>query len=285
MTPFQWLGSKSRMSERVINYLLEGAIYVEPFCGSAAIFFNKEPHQKEVLNDLDSNIINLFKTIQNKDSCRIVEEKIKWTLYSREEFTKALTILKLENPDPIERAWAFYVTQNQGFSGNLPKSSGNWGRVFMSAGDRARTTSQWENRQYLFEEWNTRLLHTTLTNTDALECIKYWDSSKTVFYIDPPYIKSTRRSGDYGHEINLIFHKNLCKTLLNTKGKAILSGYNDDSTYQPLLENGWFLIEMNAICHSASKTRTTRPDNGKNPEDQRRTECLWIKGSKRNLFN
>ncbi len=286
ITPFRWMGGKSTLASKILSYLPEEKIYVEPFCGSAALLFHKHPSPVEVLNDLDSNIVNLFRVLQDKDLYKQLEDKIQWTLYSREEFIKALEILHTQEVNPVEKAWAFYVTQNQGVGGNLPKSSGDWGRVFIPSGNKATTASQWGNRQQLFGEWQERLMRVQIDRIDALECIKYWDSPETVFYIDPPYIESTRKSGKYLHETEDDFHTNLCTILLNLQGKAVLSGYNDNMTYQSLLENGWSLVELDTVCRAAAQTRTSGlKGKGKLLENQRRTECLWIKGTKKNLFN
>lgn len=285
ITPFRWMGGKSTLASKILSYLPEEKIYVEPFCGSAALLFHKHPSPVEVLNDLDSNIVNLFRVLQDKDLYKQLEDKIKWTLYSREEFITAFNILKAENMGPIEKAWAFYVTQNQGFGGVKP-TVGRWGRAFIPSGDRAMTASQWGSRQQLFGEWQERLMRVQIDHIDALECIKYWDSPETVFYIDPPYIESTRKSGKYLHDTVDDFHTNLCTLLLNLQGKAVLSGYNDNVTYQPLSENGWSLVELDTVCRAAAQTRTSGlKGKGKLLENQRRTECLWIKGSKKNLFN
>lgn len=285
MTPFRWMGGKSTLASKILNYIPQEKIYVEPFCGSAALLFHKDPSPVEVLNDLDSHIVNLFRVLQDKDLYKQLENKIQWTLYSREEFVKALEILHSQEVNPVEKAWAFYVTQNQGFGGVKP-TVGRWGRAFIPSGDRAMTASQWGNRQKLFGEWHERLMRVQIDHNEGLECIQYWDSPETVFYIDPPYIESTRKSGEYHHDINSDFHSRLCTILLNLQGKAVLSGYNDNSTYQPLLENEWSLVELETVCRAAAQTRTSGlKGTGKLLEKQKRTECLWIKGTKKNLFN
>ena len=58
-------------------------VYLEPFCGSGAVFFNKEPGAVETINDLDGDVVNLFRVL------REAPEELRWALeltpYSRVE--------------------------------------------------------------------------------------------------------------------------------------------------------------------------------------------------------
>ena len=130
-SPFRWFGGKSKHAERILSFLPSGRVYVEPFCGAASLFWQKEPHPVEVLNDLHSEIVNLFRVLQDPEKVKELEYRIHWTLYSREEFVKALRMEDQEGISDIDRAWAFYVRQNQGFGGEA-NSEGNWGRVLLA---------------------------------------------------------------------------------------------------------------------------------------------------------
>jgi len=60
----------------------------------------------------------------------------------------------------------------------------------------------------------------------ALELIKREDTPGTLFYCDPPYLHETRTATDaYSYEMSEEEHRDLLATLLQCKGKVMLSGY------------------------------------------------------------
>jgi DNA adenine methylase len=71
-----------------------------------------------------------------------------------------------------------------------------------------------------------RLKNVALSNRPAADVIREFDGPATVFYLDPPYLQSTRASPDvYCHEMTEPQHRELLDTLLTVKGKVLLSGY------------------------------------------------------------
>ncbi|WP_071882274.1 DNA adenine methylase [Candidatus Sodalis pierantonius] len=59
-----WVGEKRRLAKRLLSYFPEHKCYVEPFCGGAALFFSKEPSTVEVLNDINGDLINLYRVVK-----------------------------------------------------------------------------------------------------------------------------------------------------------------------------------------------------------------------------
>ncbi len=85
-----------------------------------------------------------------------------------------------------------------------------------------------------------RLQNVMILNTsDFIKIIREFDSASTVFYVDPPYIPSSRvmtKTGDYQHEMTRSDHLTLLNELRNIKGRAIVSGYISDE--YGILEEG-----------------------------------------------
>ncbi|ENE7619087.1 DNA adenine methylase, partial [Salmonella enterica] len=79
-----WVGGKRKLARRLLPLFPAHICYVEPFCGGAAIFFMKTPSKAEVLNDINGDIINLYRIIQNHPEEFI--KQFKWALTSREIF-------------------------------------------------------------------------------------------------------------------------------------------------------------------------------------------------------
>jgi len=263
------------MAAKIIPHIPPGRIYVEPYCGAASIFWHLTPPRAvEVLNDLNGDVVNLFRVLQDESQFAAFAHRITWTLYSVDEFRKAL---ECDSDDPIDRAWAFFVRQNQGFSGK-GETEGDWGRAFTSSRGMAESASIWRGRIKLLATWHDRLSRVQLDNRNSLDVIRYWDSKDTVFYLDPPYISDTRAQGKrnvYAHECDDSHHAELVETLLHIKGQAVLSGYAHP-IYEPLVD--WDRIDIPTACHAASKGRGTKLQGaGSALEHVARTETLWIK--------
>lgn len=77
-------GSKWSMADWIIEHMPEHETYLEPFFGSGAVLFNKAPSKIETVNDLDGQVVNLFRVI--RDRPEDLAEKIRWTPYSRQEY-------------------------------------------------------------------------------------------------------------------------------------------------------------------------------------------------------
>jgi DNA adenine methylase len=275
LSPFLWFGGKGNLAKKILPYLPKGKVYVEPFCGAASIFWHlPEPYGVEVLNDLNGEIVNLFRVLQDTTLFEEFRHRTIWTPYSLDEFRKALSV----GPDapPIDRAWAFFVRQNQGFGG-IAKSEGTWSRTFGSRRGMAKKACSWRGRMKLLDTWHDRLTRVQIDNRCALKVIEYWDSPDTVFYIDPPYALDTRVGGKvYDHECEDDFHHNLVSLLLTLKGKVALSGYATD-IYAPLESAGWARVDIKTACMVSGRTRqSAERGTGSAMKNHARTESLWL---------
>ncbi len=55
----RWAGSKQSSLDALASFFTEGSRYLEPFCGSAALFFRLNPRQA-VLSDLNKDLISFY---------------------------------------------------------------------------------------------------------------------------------------------------------------------------------------------------------------------------------
>jgi DNA adenine methylase len=278
MAPVMWYGGKGNLARRLMPHLPPGKVYVEPYCGAASMFWHlQEPRPVEVLNDLDGEIINLFRCLQDKAAFEELMHRLIWTPYSLDEFRRALQT-PLDAP-PIDRAWALFVRQNQGFGG-VAETEGHWGRTFTSTRGMAGLASNFRGRIKLLTRWHDRLTRVQLDSRDALKVIRYWDSADTVFYLDPPYVTGTRVKGTtdvYSHEQDDEHHAELVELLLSIEGQAMLSGYAHE-IYVPLEHAGWERIELATTSSAASRGRGTKlRGKGSALEHAKRTEVIWVK--------
>lgn len=274
--PFRWFGGKGTMLSKLLPLIPSGGRpYCEPYAGAASVFFARDPAPVEVLNDLDDRIVNLFRVLQDREQFEDLRHRIMWTPYARAEFGRALDILENSSDDPVERAWAFFVAINQGFSG-VASTIGHWGRTFISSGGMALAVSNWIMRQTMMDAWHWRLMRCQIDSRDALEVIRYWDNPDAVFYIDPPYHHATRKSKSvYAVEQNHDHHAALVETIINCQGAVVLSGY-DHPVYQPLVDAGWEVTRFETACYAASRARGTGlRGTGALKAKAPRTEVVW----------
>ena len=59
------LGNKKKIAVEIQKYFPPHKIYIEPFFGAGGMFFNKPKAETNILNDLDSDVFNLFNIITN----------------------------------------------------------------------------------------------------------------------------------------------------------------------------------------------------------------------------
>jgi DNA adenine methylase len=275
--PFQYFGGKGNMLARLLSLLPPHQVYVEPFCGAASLFFAKQPSPVEVLNDLNEDVVNVFRVLQNKETHEELRFRLMYTPYARSEFVRALEMREQKDLTPVDRAWAFLVRQNMGIGGTA-RTNGNWGRVFISNQGCAETCNRWLMRLSMLDAWRWRLMLVQIDCRDALEVIRYWDSPDTLFYVDPPYVSATRKDQNvYAYEMTNEHHKELVGLLLGIKGKAVVSGY-EHPLYSPFAQAGWKVHKFQTTCHAAGRVRGSGLQGDKSASAKvPRTEVVWVK--------
>ena len=228
-------GSKWNIAAKLVGLIPEHHSYVEPYFGSGAVLFNKAASRIETVNDLDSEITNLFKCIQ-MDSERLARVIIT-TPFSRETYDKQFEKLESDiNLDSYERAANFLIRcwQGHGFRTNGYKVG--WKNDVQG---RERMYALWN--WYRLPEWIVdiaeRLRMVQIENRPALEVIERFNHTGVFMYIDPPYVLGTRAGKQYKYEMTDSEHEKLLKTLLQSRAKIMISGYESDM-YNSYLK-GW----------------------------------------------
>ncbi len=262
--PVIWFGGKSALSPIIAHLVPPAKIFVEPFGGAASVLIQRTPSSLEVYNDIDNDLVNLFRAIQDTQRFNILQHRLTWTLFSRAEFGTAVEILKVSN-DKDARAWAFFVVANQGIAGNL---AGSWSRSLSPQGNAPPTVLRWQKRVDALMFFHRRFRNVQIENKDAFELIQEYDSKDTAFYVDPPYLPETRQSsGKYKHEISSEQHEKLLETLLNLNGSVVLSSYPSDMYFEKLASASWERREFKRWCSSQIRKRRAKRDS--------RVEVLW----------
>lgn len=249
----RYFGGKWMLAPWIISLLPPHEIYVEPFGGAASVLMRKPRAKVEVYNDLDGEIVNVFRVLRDKDDARRLERNLRFTPYARGEYALAF----LEGGDDIERARRTIV---RAFMGHGPDSVNPGHR----SGFRAKTLNSnrtaaldWVNYPPEVPRFCERLSGVTIEARDAFELIPDFDTEHTLFYVDPPYLHATR--GDrhnYRHELSDDVHARLLNLLSGLRGMVVLSGYASPE-YERL---GWKRCETEAMADGA----------------RARVECAWL---------
>lgn len=247
-------GSKWNIASQLVRLIPEHHTYVEPFFGSGAVLFNKQQSNIEMVNDLDSNVVNLFHCIQ--EDAQNLARMVMTTPFSREIYEVTYRNA-YDNDDSYQKALKFLIQCWQGYGFRTDGSKVGW-RNDVQGRERAYALWNW----YRLPEWiidiAERLRMVQIENRPALEVIERFNYSNVFMYIDPPYMLHTRTGKQYNYEMTNSDHEELLKMLLRSKAKIMLSGYESDM-YNDYLA-GW-----------GKKQFSSYAEHGKP-----RTETVWI---------
>lgn len=208
-----WIGGKSHLKNQIISLIpADCERYIEVCGGAGWVLFGKDKvkGQMEVFNDIDGDLINLYRQI--KYNCSQLQSEIDW-LQSRELFNQYRYEIenKIELSD-LQRAARYLYLIKCSFGSN--RSS------FATA---PKTIS---NIIDDLPAYQARLKNVIIENRDFESLIKTYDREKAVFYIDPPYVASERYYNRNYSSFNKDDHIRLNAVLKAIKGRFILS-YND----------------------------------------------------------
>ena len=205
-----WMGGKRRLAPLLLPLFPEHSCYVEVFAGGAALFFARPERAKsEVLNDVNGELINLYRVV--KHHLEELVRQFRWALSSREVF-KWLQDTPPETPTDVQRAARFYYLQQACFGGRVG------GQTFGTA-----TTAPPRLNLLRMEEQlsaaHLRLADALIERLDWRECMRRYDRPHTLFYLDPPYWGTE----GYGVDFPWQEYEAMAELLPRLEGKAILS--------------------------------------------------------------
>lgn len=204
-----WMGGKRRLASQILPLFKEHTAYVEPFCGGAAMFFMKEPSKVEVINDLNGELINLYRVV--KHHLDELVKQFRWTLVSRQEY------LWHQQSEPetltdIQRAARFFYLQKLAFGGKVVGQ--NFGTAACTP-PRLNLTRLEED----LSQAHLRLARATIESLDWKDCFKRYDRTGTLFYLDPPYWGTA----GYGNDFELDEYQAMAELAMKAKGQVVIS--------------------------------------------------------------
>ncbi len=232
-------GGKWRIAPWIISHFPPHKVYCEPFFGGGAVFFTKAPCGIETINDIDGNVVNLFRVC--RDNPKELARALELTPWAREEFLACME----ESDDPVEQARRTVVRFHQAYAINN-HSPESWRND--QAGSRSHCAGVWKRLPEIVLSVCERLKQTQIENVDAIELIKRYNSPDALLYLDPPYPLKIRSDNMYKHEMVDEQHEELLRVVLKSKSNVILSSY-DNELYNDTLK-GWYTSEKQTIAQA-----------------------------------
>lgn len=245
--PLRRYGGKVLLAKWIVSGFPEHETYIEPFCGSGAVFFAKEPSQAEILNDTEGRIIAAFEQMRSRP---FELAALLWaTPYAQKNWRD------MADKSEIEKAALFIASTQQFYAGATYNST-----FSVDAGhankNKARVWADWFQR---ILPAAARLKDAQLLNEDAFKVIdRFKHLPNALWYIDPPYL---------GHEKeyqNSVPCADLARALHGVQGKVIVSGTKDEAPFY----NDW---------NKAQREYVGRARTGKHSQMMAKTynECLY----------
>lgn len=264
-----WFGGKRTLAPAIVTQLGAHTQYFEPFCGSMAVLFAKEPSQKETVNDLHGDLINLAEVVQGENTAPQLYERLQRTLFSEGLLKTAQKRMASPLTDryQVDRAYWYFLACWMGRNGTAGSKRVDYQIAVRWTKNGGSPTVRFAHAVDSIPAWHMRLKNVVILQRDAFQFIdKFEDIKGSAIYCDPPYMANTRsgyRSGTgsdhrYLHEFKQTKdmyepddHVRLAKILNGYKKARIVVSYYDTPAVRDLYE-GWTFIDhaMQKRLHS-----------------------------------
>jgi DNA adenine methylase len=257
----RWHGGKFLQADDIIALFPPHRRYTEGYGGAGSVLLRKERCHAEVYNDLDGEVVNLFRILRDEDAAPRLVRALELTPFARAEFNLAYRQAR----DPVERARRLVIKSFMGFGSD--GATGQYRTGFRASSNRSGTTpaTDWRNYPDALPAIIERLRGVVIEQRDAVEVMEKHDGPDTLHFVDPPYLLELRTrthrrpgGGTYRHELTREQHAALVTALRGLAGMVVLCGYASD-LYDHALHD-WQRIERRALADGARE----------------RTEVIWI---------
>lgn len=291
-----WFGGKRTMAPEVVKELGKHGQYFEPFCGSMAVLFAKPPSQKETVNDLHGDLINLARVLQNEYWAVRLYDRLQTSLFSEGLLDESRTMLEREFaftkdtsmdwPRLTERAYWYFLASWMGRNGTAGTARLDYQIAVRWTRGGGSPTVRFRNAVDSIPWWHERLRNVVILRRDAFAILdRFEDCEATAIYADPPYTAESRskgaikngRGGKYLHEFYHApkpsiedDHSRLAGILRGYRKARIVVSYYDTPRVRELYD-GWTFV-----CHTRQKHLHAQNGRGARPKEA--PEVLIING-------
>lgn len=205
----------------------EPSTWVDLFCGSAIVTLKKPRHQRETINDLNRDVVNLFEVLRTDRAAELFAA-LELTPYSEGVLHDVYKTGR--DPDPVGQARRFLIESWFARGGDAHKTGFRWSKGQTTAPERT-----WSTLPARLAAVADRLRGVCIRNVDALRLIEDYDSPDCILFVDPPYPGPVGRR--YAVKMDQAAHQHLADRLQACKAKVILT-MNPGTVYSTVLA-GW----------------------------------------------
>jgi DNA adenine methylase len=239
-SPFRYPGGKYYALKFIIPMLncIAHEEYREPFVGGGSVFFGKPLAQKNWINDLESDMIEIYKVIKDPDRVEVLVERVSGEVASRVRHTE-IKSMSVNSDDDI--AFKTFYLNRTSYSGIIHKPA--WG---YEIGQSAPP----ENWHKPLRNAHKKLRDVSITSLDFEDVIRAPTKKSVLLYLDPPYYLADQKRA-YTKSFNETDHRRLEKLLKKTPHYFCLS-YDDCPQIRELYkwaniyERTWFYNTANS---------------------------------------
>ena len=221
------LGNKKRMAHKIIPYFPPHKIFVSPFFGAGGMYFNKPKAKYNIVNDLDSDVFNLFQVVMNQ------KEELEKAFYMMPIHSDLLEYWKKhEETDPIKKALRFLFLSNftyLGMQDTIKYGAENPKKMFYDRIDRTfelLSDVQFNNKDF-------RKFLTSISFRSEVEV------NSSFIYNDPPFLDTT---DNYSNSFTEQDSLDLFNTLEETGCKWAMSEFDHPFILQQAKERNLNVI-------------------------------------------
>ncbi|MBA4136764.1 MAG: DNA methyltransferase [Opitutus sp.] len=167
-----WAGGKGKLLKHLLPLIKPHTCFVEVFGGSIALSLAKERSQVEVVNDINGDLVSFYRCCKYHLDALLDEMDL--VLNSRQDFEDYGAQRGLTE---IQRSARWFLRNKLSFAGH-----GEHYAITRSVPHNSRT-----QRLIAIRALNRRLDRTTIERRSWEQIFKSYDSSETLFFLDPPY--------------------------------------------------------------------------------------------------
>lgn len=176
-----WAGGKTRLLKRLLPHIPAHAGYIEVFAGGCAMLLAKEPSRLEVVNDVDGNLVTLYKVAKYHPDALAMELEL--LPASRVLLQQANELLRTDSLTDIQRAaWFLYANKTSFGAGGTSLAIARDPRSSAFIGTDAMIRS--------IHAFSKRMNRVVIENVDFRRIFKLYDHPDNFMFIDPPYLHS-----------------------------------------------------------------------------------------------
>lgn len=230
------MGNKSKISSEIQKYFPDHSIYIEPFFGAGGMFFNKQKVRHNIVNDLDSDVFNLFQVVSTR------KKDLEDAFYAMPVHSDLLEYWKNnKETDEIRRALRLILLSNYTFNGAGASI------VFGASSSSAGYKIDFYNK---LNACNEKLFNVQFMNCDFRKFFASimlddrkgdGETGKSFIYADPPYINT---GDNYSNSFSEKDSIDLFDCLQETGCKWAMSEFNNDFIIKQAEERKLNIIEI-----------------------------------------